>query len=416
MQNKLVACAVSDIGRVRSSNQDGGYTGYQLHFVADGMGGHAGGDIASAMVSQHVAQVDALYATTEDAAAAVLGAMLEANAKLGETVDQHNELAGMGTTFSGVVFTADKAVIAHIGDSRVYLARNGEVRQLTKDHTFVQRLVDRGFITPAEALVHPKRNVIMRVLGDTEDAPNIDSWVEDALPGDRWMMCSDGLCGYVSDEVIERNLLAKAPAMDVAQDLVGETLEAGAPDNVTVVVVDVLSPGADTDAVEPQYVGSAANDVVISQRRGRGVPMLFNPRAISDFFSRNEDPTDFVPESEEFLAKVLAETNKRIKNRRLRQVLTYLTIAAIAVAALWGGYAYTQTKFYVGEFDGRIAIFKGIKESLGPLKFSSVYEETNVELSTLTDYQRQLVDRTIFATDITDAHRIVSQVTKAVEK
>ena len=416
MQNKLVAHAVSDIGRVRSSNQDGGYTGYQLHFVADGMGGHAGGDIASAMVTQHVAQVDALYATTEDAAAALLGAMLESNAKLGDTVDKHNALAGMGTTFSGVMFTADKAVIAHIGDSRVYLARNGEVRQVTKDHTFVQRLVDRGYITAAEALVHPKRNVIMRVLGDTEDAPNIDSWVEDALPGDRWMMCSDGLCGYVDESVIERNLLAKAAAADVAQDLVGETLEAGAPDNVTVVVVDVLSPNAATEDSTPEFVGSAANDVVITERRGRGVPMLFNTRSVSEFFSRNEDPTDFVPESEEFLAKVLAETNKRIMNRRLRQVLTYLAIAAIAFAALWAGYEYTQTKFYVGEYNGRIAIYKGIKESLGPLKFSSVFEETTVELSTLTEYQRTLVDRTIFATDIDDAHRIVSQVTKAVEK
>ena len=113
---------------------------------------------------------------------------------------------------------------------------------------------------------------------------------------------------------------------------------------------------------------------------------------------------------------MLAETNKRIMNRRLRQVLTYLTIAAIAIAALWGGYQYTQTKFYVGEYNGRIAIYKGIKESLGTLKFSSVFEETDVELSSLTEYQRTLVDRTIFATDIDDAHRIVNQVTKAVEK
>lgn len=417
MQNKFVAYAASNIGRVRSSNQDGGYSGYQLHFVADGMGGHAGGDIASAMASQLIAQSDALYATPEDAGAAVLNSILEANAKLGETVADHPELAGMGTTFSGVMFTANKAVIAHIGDSRIYLARDGQVRQVTKDHTFVQRLVDRGDITPAEALVHPRRNVLMRVLGDTAEPPNVDSWVEDARPGDRWMMCSDGLCGYVDDDLIARNLLTKAPASDVTEDLIGEALEAGAPDNVTVVLVDVLSPAAQTETeLEPRYVGSAANDVVIAQRKGRSVLQLLNPRTITDRLRRNEDPTDFVPESEEFLAKVLAETNKRIMNRRLRQAITYLLIAAIAALGLWGGYAYTQTKFYVGESNGHIAIFKGIKESLGPLTFSSVFEETPIEVKDLTEYQRGLIKRTIYATDLKDAHRIVDAVTEAVGK
>jgi protein phosphatase len=130
---KLVTYAVSNIGRVRSSNQDGGYSGYQLHFVADGMGGHAGGDIASAMVSQQIAQIDALYATPEDAGAILLATILEANEKLGNTVGDHNELAGMGTTFSGLMFTGDKAVVGHIGDSRIYLARDGVVRQVTTD-------------------------------------------------------------------------------------------------------------------------------------------------------------------------------------------------------------------------------------------------------------------------------------------
>ena len=418
MSVKLVSHAVSNIGRVRSSNQDGGYTGYQLHFVADGMGGHAGGDIASAMAAQQIAQIDDLYATPEDAGAVLLASILEANEKLGRTVGDHAYLAGMGTTFSGVLFTENKALIGHIGDSRIYLARDGQVRQVTTDHTFVQRLVETGRITAAEALVHPRRNVLMRVLGDTPEPPNVDSWVEDALPGDRWLMCSDGLCGYVSDEVIFRNMLAKAPAADVAEDLVGETLEAGAPDNVTIVIVDVLSDGAQTDFVpEPTYVGSAANDVVIDTRRGKGGGLLLlNTRLIASRLARNEDPTDFVPESDEYLEKVAAETNKRIKNRVLRQAITWLLIAIVATLGLFFGYQYTQSKFYVGSHNGHVTVYQGIREQLGPLRFSHVYEETSIEVATLTAYQRGLIERTIYATDITDAHRIIATVKPGANK
>jgi protein phosphatase len=318
----------------------------------------------------------------------------------------------MGTTFSGVIFVGEQAMIGHIGDSRIYLYRDGSLRQITKDHTFVQRLVDLGRITPEEALVHPRRNVIMRVLGDTNEVPQLDAEVLEVLPGDRWLLCSDGLCGYVSDEVIFRNMLAKAPGRDVADDLVGETLEAGAPDNVTIVVVDVLSDASQTESeLHPRYVGSAANDVVIAVKRGRSVLQLLNPRLIGDLFARNEDPTDYVPESDEFLEKVLSETNKRIVNRRLRQVLTYTLIGVIAALGLYFGYQYTQTKFYVGVNDGRVTIFQGIHEQLGPIKFSTVYEETTISVDSLTEYQRTLADRTIFATDIEDAHRIVKELT-----
>jgi protein phosphatase len=414
MSIKLVTCAVSDIGRVRSSNQDAGYSGYQLHFVADGMGGHAGGDIASAMVSQQIAQIDNLYATPEDAGSIMLASILEANEKLGATVREHPEFAGMGTTFSGLMFTGNKAVVAHIGDSRIYRLRGETVEQVTKDHTFVQKLVDTGRISPAEALIHPRRNVLMRVLGDTPEPPQVDSWVEDALPGDRWMLCSDGLCGYVDDTVIARNLRTKAPAEDVVEDLVGEALEAGAPDNVTVVIVDVLSTNTQSEFQPfPLYVGSAANDVVIAERKGKSVLQLLNPKALTGIFRGSEETTDFVPESAEYLEKVLADTYRRIRFRRLRQIATIFAISGLAVAGIWAGYSYTQTKFYVGESNGHVTIFKGIRERLGPLTFSSVYSETDVLVTDLNDYQRGLLERTIYATDIADANRIIQTLTKA---
>lgn len=142
MAVKTISYAASDIGKHRSSNQDSGYAGYQLFFVADGMGGHAGGDIASAISSQRVALTDSRYESVEEAIDSFKKGILEANGMLSLTVADHPELEGMGTTFSGMLLHGTQMVTAHIGDSRIYLARDGEVKQITKDHTFVQKLVD----------------------------------------------------------------------------------------------------------------------------------------------------------------------------------------------------------------------------------------------------------------------------------
>lgn len=183
MAIKTVSYAASDIGRIRSSNQDSGYAGVNLFFVADGMGGHAGGDIASAITAQHVALADEPLETPEQAEQKLIDFIWQANEKLSETVATHPDIAGMGTTFSGMMVTGTKVTIAHIGDSRVYLARDGVVKQITTDHTFVQRLVDTGRITEEEALVHPRRSVLMRVLGDVEQFPEVDIETFETKPG-----------------------------------------------------------------------------------------------------------------------------------------------------------------------------------------------------------------------------------------
>lgn len=232
MSVKTQSYAASNIGRVRKSNQDSGYAGYNFFFVADGMGGHAGGDIASAIIAQSVARADREYEDTDQASSQVVEALLEANQKLADTVSEHSELKGMGTTFSGIVFTGDLVTVTHIGDSRVYMVSEDKVSQVTKDHTFVQRLVDTGRITPEEALAHPRRSVLMRVLGDVEVSPEVDTEVFKAAAGDRWMLCSDGLCGVVPDEIINKILLDKSvDAEEATALLIYEALEHGAPDN-----------------------------------------------------------------------------------------------------------------------------------------------------------------------------------------
>ncbi len=379
------------------------------------MGGHAGGDIASALCTQKVALADSVYSDAEDATKQLRKTIWQANTLLGDTVKDHPELAGMGTTFSGMVLTGDEATVLHIGDSRVYLARDGVVKQITNDHTFVQRLVETGRITPEEALVHPRRNVLMRVLGDVEAFPEIDATTMVTRPGDRWMLCSDGLSGVVPPELTAGILLSKITADEASELLVGEALEHGAPDNVTVVVVDVVDAALPIDfAPTAQFVGSGANEVVIEERKGNRVVRVLNSIKLSELLRRPEDPTGYVPESEEYLEKILRETKRRILWRKIRQTLTILLLVAFVIFGLFKAYEYTQGRFYVGIQDNKVTVFKGIKESLGPLTFSDVYLVTDITVDELNEYQLQLLQNTITATDLQDARRILNKLKEGV--
>ena len=411
MAIKTVSFAASDIGRVRSSNQDSGYAGVNLFFVADGMGGHAGGDIASAIASQHISLADEPLSTSAEAEQKLIDYIYQAKQKIDASVKQHPAITGMGTTLSAMMVTGTKVTIAHIGDSRIYLARDGVVKQLTTDHTFVQRLVDTGRISEEEALVHPRRSVLMRVLGDIEQFPEVDIDTYETKPGDRWMACSDGLSGVVPDQLMKNILLSNVDIQEAAELLVGEALEFGAPDNVTVVLVDVI------DAKDEIYfspgrvlVGSAANEVVIEQRKGLQVLRLLNPLTLLELLQKPEDPVSFAPDSEELLEKILKETKGRVRARRFRQIATYLLLIAIASYGLFLAIEYTQTRYFVAINDGYVVIYKGIKEELGPFKFSSVYEVTDVSVDSLTDFQREALERSITAESPEEAQRIVSQL------
>jgi serine/threonine protein phosphatase PrpC len=408
---KTVSFAASDIGRVRSSNQDSGYAGVNLFFVADGMGGHAGGDIASAIASQHLALADEPLGTNAEAEQKLIDYIYQAKQKIDASVKQHPAIAGMGTTLSALMVTGTKVTIAHIGDSRIYLARDGVVKQITSDHTFVQRLVDTGRITEEEALTHPRRSVLMRVLGDIEKFPEVDIDTYETKPGDRWMACSDGLSGVVPNQLMNNILLSKVDAQEACQLLVGEALEFGAPDNVTVVLVDVVDAKDEIDfSPTRNLVGSAANDVVIEQRKGMQVLRLLNPLTLLELLQKPEDPVRFAPESEELLEKILKETKGRVRARRFRQIATYLLLIGIAGYGVSLAIDYTQTRYFVGIDEGYVVIYKGIKEELGPFKFSSVYEVTNVSVDSLTDFQREALERSISAESVEEAERIVSQL------
>ena len=417
MAIKTISYAASDIGKHRSSNQDSGYSGYQLFFVADGMGGHAGGDIASAITSQRVALTDSKYDTVEEAIESLKSGVIEANSMLTGTVVEHPELQGMGTTFSGLLVHGSQIITAHIGDSRIYRMRSGQVEQITKDHTFVQKLVDLGRITEEEALVHPRRSVLMRVLGDVQGDPELDIALYDALPGDRWMVCSDGLSGVVPDDVMANILASSVPTEEAAELLVGEALEHGAPDNVTVVITDIVRPTVQAD-FEPgaHFVGSADHEVIIEERKGGKILRLFNPMSLLELLQSPEDPAKYAPESEELLEKILAETQRKLRWRGVRMILGWLLFAGILVGLGFGAYQYTQTRYYVDVLDGQVTIYQGIREQLGPWKFSSPYFVSEINLEDLSQFQQTLIERSISAESLEEAQRILDQLRQTINE
>ncbi len=403
--------AISHVGKIRANNQDSGYAGAHLFVVADGMGGHAGGDVASALAIQAIAHTDRAFGSAEEAEQALSAALLDANRELAETVFEHPELTGMGTTLSGLIRVGDKVVIAHIGDSRIYRWRDGELEQVTKDHTFVQRLVDSGRITADEAAVHPRRSVLMRVLGDVDINPEIDTMVLDTKPGDRWLLCSDGLSGYVGEEKIAELLAGIPEAGAAAEALVAESLDHGAPDNVTVVLVGV--DGSDSSAASaPMMVGSASRPLtfeVDTARRGIRLPaILLHPLMTS--VAENEH---FEPESEEFLRELIAEDRRRRIRRRITWSVGITLIVALLVGAAVLGYRWTQSRYYVGVIDGNVAVYQGVQQGIGPIRLSSVYLETDVALDDLPPFSRQTVEATINADDLQDALSIVERLKRA---
>ena len=402
------AAAVSNVGKVRSNNQDSGFAGRQLFVVADGMGGHAGGDVASAIAVTHIREVDSQqFATVTDAEFALQSALVAANSLLSETVFEHPELTGMGTTVSAILRVGDRVALAHIGDSRIYLWRDDELVQVTSDHTFVQRLVDSGRITPEEALTHPRRSVLMRVLGDVDAHPEIDTRVLDTRPGDRWLLCSDGLSSYVSEELLTRSLGAGLDPQDTADQLVRHSLDHGAPDNVTVVLVDVLQ--GDDRGTPALTVGAASAPLAFDSEAGRRpvrLPnLLLHPLRVTGVRQ-----TQFEPESDEYLEALIAEDRRRA----LRRKITWsVGIAVIAIAIVLGvviGYQWTQSRYYVGESDGTVAIYRGVQQGVGPIPLSSVHEVTNVRLDDLGAFYQGQVERTINAGSLREAEDIVDRL------
>ena len=367
--------ARSDVGLTRRNNQDSGYAGPNLLVLADGMGGPAGGDIASSVALAHLVPLDSESHPAEAMLPLLRAALNAAHEDLTERSAQDSELKGLGTTCIAIMRAGNKLAMVHIGDSRAYLLRGDTLTQVTTDHSFVQYLVDTGQITPEEAEHHPQRNVVLRVLGDSQADVTPDETVREAILCDRWLLCSDGLSGVVSAETIGQVLSDFDDPGACAEELIHLALLGGGPDNVTCVIADVV-PSGTSGQTAPQIVGAAAIDRSAPSRGGSGAAARAAALANGSQDHGDEDDNGDEDEDEDG------------KHRWWAPVLTLL-VAALVAGGGWLGYLWTQTQYFAIGESGSVVIYQGIPQTLGPWSLSHRTEVTDISLSDLSSVDRE---------------------------
>lgn len=234
---KLRAVTVTDLGLARENNEDAGYAGERLLVIADGVGGQPAGEVASDIVITALTPLDQQL-PPDDPLAALRAAVEAANQRIADAGDADPAQGGMATTATALLLAGEKLGLLHVGDSRAYRFREGELTQLTVDDTYVQLLVEQGMLTPEEAWQHPQRSVVVQVLqGDDVEAQVYDLTLE---PGDRYLLCSDGLSDVVPAEEIAAALAGHPDLKECADRLIALALQGGGPDNITVALGDVV--------------------------------------------------------------------------------------------------------------------------------------------------------------------------------
>ena len=391
--------ALTDTGLRRTSNQDSGYASSRLIAIADGMGGAAAGDLASAETMNIIRQLDRELDDV-DPLTALGEAVRTANRHLGELVANDPAVEGMGTTLEVMLWDGQRFATAHIGDSRAYRLRDGNLTQISSDHTFVQSLVDEGKLTPDEARGHPHRSLLLRVLlGRDDNEPDLDH-VEGQL-GDRYLLCSDGLTDMVEDAQIARALGAETIDM-AAIELVDLALKGGGYDNVTVVIGELVDASEEPDSHlsssdgQPQLVGAVAGGP--RPRTGHEA----GHTAVDD------EPVAVDPEELRYAPRPPSGW------RWVRRVTAVVAVLAILAAGAIVGYRWTQDQFFVAANQGQVTIFRGVMADIPGVTLQRVEETTDIEMDSLPEFRRQQVDAGIEASSRADADRIVAELEESV--
>jgi protein phosphatase len=401
MTLSLDYAALSDVGRVRRNNEDSAYAGPHLLLLADGMGGAAAGEVASAAAVQVIRRLDKPGIAGPDMIEALAGAVHRANERLSELVEEDPEREGMGSTVTALLFDGEQLGLAHLGDSRAYRMRDGELQQLSHDHTFVQSLVDEGRISKEEAFTHPHRNLILRVLDGRPDSdPDLE--MLDVQAGDRLLLCSDGLPDYVSDQVIATSMSDGTPD-SVVVDLITHALEANSNDNVTCIVADVVET-APASGDQPQLVGAAAE--LAQGGTGRTEPTI--PVGVHGD-GEGGGSGHFDPEELRYAPR----PPKRFL--WLRRLAALVVVLGLIVGGGWFAYSWTQNQYYVGTNGDYVAIFKGVDEQIPGLNLSNIYEMQTLQVDKLPTYSREQVEGTIQADDLSGARTIVTELQRTAD-
>jgi len=459
MTHQLRFAARSDRGLLRSNNQDSVYAGERLLIVADGMGGHAAGDLASRVVVAAFVPLDAAPPDA-DLRVPLKRALLDGNDAIAEMVQDDPDLEGMGTTATAMLFDGDRMGLVHIGDSRAYLYRNGVLHLLSRDDTFVQSLVDDGRITEDEAAHHPQRNLLLRALNGTEPEPML--MVREISTGDRFLLCSDGLSSVVGAEAIA-DALADPDPESAADRLIELALVAGGPDNVTVIVADVIDVGARSAAplpagpVDPGATGpirpihatqrmpriplpaipedvparpdyldgppvGASGPVKQDGRRFTGAPLNDRHDDDDDDDDEIDDEIDDDPDlADERVPRRIpgGRTVPVRRTRRRRLAATILSAIVVLALAAAGSLVWTRSQYYVGASDGRVVVFRGVPGSVLGISLASVQEDscvgvpapcTPIKVDELMPAARDLVNQGIEGPSLQNARGVMARL------
>lgn len=406
---RLRYAALSDVGRVRKDNQDSGYASERLLVVADGVGGAARGDIASSTAVQILRRLDT--DPPEDLLEAVAGAIHRAHDRIAELVDEDPELEGTSTTVTAALFDGRRVGVGHVGDSRGYLLRDGELSQLTKDHTFVQSLIDEGRITEEESRSHPHRNLILRAVDGVHDT-DPDLFLIELVPGDRLLLCSDG-CSGVLDHNRLTDILGTGTVDYAVVELVRASLDAGSTDNITCVVADVLDGDAPADpetvaaaSTGPMLVGAAAEQ---PRKAGATSKSFFRGHRGGDTGELDPVPGDeaAAPVDPEELRYAPRPPRRFVW---LRRIALLAALGVLVAGAGAGAYSWTQGQYYVAADGDRVAIYRGIDADLPGLDLSELHETSEITIASLPDYHAAQVRDGISADDLEDARKIVATI------
>ncbi|MGX6968685.1 PP2C family protein-serine/threonine phosphatase [Corynebacterium sp. c7Ub_26] len=273
MTYALTYAAASHVGLIRGNNEDSAYAGPHLLALADGMGGHAAGEIASQLMISHIAHVDDV-GPGDDMCGQLADAMAEGNTAIANQIDINPATEGMGCTLDAFFFNDDTLAICHVGDSRGYLYRDGQLEQITKDDTYVQSLVDEGQLAPEDVSNHPQRSLILKALTGRPVEPTL--MLRDVRPGDRYLLCSDGLSDPVSHDTIA-DIVSRGTLEQAAERLIDLALRSGGPDNVTVVLGEIVNTSDDdytpatpllVGALDPEQTDVARPDTAAGRAVG----------------------------------------------------------------------------------------------------------------------------------------------------
>ena len=439
MSLSLRFAAGSHNGMIRDHNEDSGYAGPRLLAIADGMGGQAAGEVASAEVISTLVQLDDDIPGS-DILTSLGAAVQRANEQLRAMVADDAQLEGMGTTLTALLWTGQRLGLVHVGDSRAYLLRDGTLTQITQDHTWVQRLVDEGRITEEEATTHPQRSLLMRALG-SGDRVDPDLSIREVRAGDRYLLCSDGLSGVVSHETMEEALASYQAPQETVQELIQLALRGGGPDNITCIVADVLDTD-DADALAgelndtPVVVGAVAEvqhqladarslqspagrAAELGRNRAAGQPAP-GPAPQEGFGPPGSGTAmPAAPPEGAFGALPAADLTKPPGRRRPWIKWTLVGVLGLAVigGGLYGGYRWTQSQYFIGANGGHVAIYRGIDQDLAWIDLSTVHSDhPEIELKYLPTFQKnQIVKETIPVNGLKQAEEKIEELAEQAE-